>query len=238
MRALRAALLWAMLATTVSACGESPTDGSGTVRLDYDFHEGWQGWSGHFAEYPVGEEDFYGLEAGHATLPHPLPAARQAVFLSGNNHSDDLFMFLRRPIAGLRPNTRYRVSWTIEIATDAPAGCVGVGGAPGESVYLKAGISRDEPRVVAVDGYYEVTVDKGNQAAGGADAIVLGHVANDNRDCFNPVYQLRTISSKPNALRFTTDAQGGGWLLVGTDSGFEARTRIYYTKIRVTLTPA
>ena len=53
-------------------------------------------------------------------------------------------MFFKGPISGLLPGSRYGVTVSVEIATDTPAGCVGVGGAPGESVRIKAGATAVE----------------------------------------------------------------------------------------------
>ena len=52
----------------------------------------------------------------------------RTLFISGVNRSDDLFMFFKRPIAGLSPGGHYIVTVSVEIATDTPAGCFGVGG--------------------------------------------------------------------------------------------------------------
>lgn len=201
--------------------------------VGFGFGDGAQGWTAHFADYPVGEESFYELESGVRRLPAPLDTTRRAFFLSGNNHSDDLFMFAKRPLPGLQPNTAYRVHWEVELASNQPSGCVGVGGAPGESVYLKAGATIEEPTLEQEDGYYRVSIDKGNQAAGGADAVVLGDLANGDRDCLNPSYRLKRLRSPAPGQRLRTDATGTAWLLVGIDSGFEATASVYLTGIRV-----
>ena len=46
---------------------------------------------------------------------------------------------------------------------------------------------------------------------------------------------LKTVDSAGKPIRATADAAGRLWLLVGTDSGFEGTTRLYYKTIRVTL---
>ena len=54
-------------------------------------------------------------------------------------------MFFKGPVGGLSPGASYGVSVSVEVATDTPAGCVGVGGAPGESVWIKPGAIAVEP---------------------------------------------------------------------------------------------
>jgi hypothetical protein len=88
-------------------------------------------------------------------------------------------MYLKTRVSGLEPSAPYQVSFIVEFATDVPTGCGGAGGSPGESVYVKAGASSVEPSS-SVDqlGWLRMNIDKGNQANGGASAVVIGNVAN------------------------------------------------------------
>ena len=208
-----------------------PTRGT----LDFDFATGATEWVGGFADLPVGSESFFELAWGWAPLPNELGG--HGVFLSGNNHSDDLFMFLRRRVSGLKPGATYAVDYELVLATNAPTGCVGVGGAPGESVFVKAGASTEEPLAVVRDGYYRMNIDKGSQSRRGENAAVLGDLANGDTDCVNPPYKLKTLRSRGEKVRVQADTSGALWLLVGTDSGFEATSTPYYSSIRATLTP-
>jgi hypothetical protein len=40
----------------------------------------------------------------------------------------------------------------------------------------------------------------------------------------------KTLSSGSEQLLVTSGGSGAAWLLVGTDSGFEGSTRLYYTR--------
>jgi hypothetical protein len=64
-----------------------------TLELTYDFQNDNQSWEGDFADYPLGEESFYELSYELSNLPTPLNTNSGALKQSGNNHSDDLFMF-------------------------------------------------------------------------------------------------------------------------------------------------
>lgn len=205
--------------------------------VDLSFADGK--WTAGFAEYPVGEEAFFELESGLRPLPPPLDQSATGFFTSGNNHSDDLFMYLKHPLNGLKPNATYRVQFHLEFATDVPQGCLGIGGAPGESVFVKAGASVIEPdRVVTSFGtrpHYAMNIDKGIQANPGKDAIVLGNVANSQTNCSRFVYEIKTLESGPGSFAIQADQSGRFWLLVGTDSGYEGRTILYYTRLKVIL---
>ena len=75
-------------------------------------------------------------------------------------------------------DTTYTVTVSLDVGTNVPAGSFGIGGSPGESVYVKAGASTVEPTVAQDSGgWLRINIDKGNQASEGADMINLGNVA-------------------------------------------------------------
>lgn len=177
-----------------------------------------------------------GLVADRRELPASLDIPGDALYLAGVNTSDDLFMFMKRRIVQLRANRDYTVTYRIDIATDAPTGCVGVGGAPGESVYLKAGAAPIEPYAESNGGdpgFLRMNIDKGQQSQGGAHASVLGDLANGSTDCTDPVYRLKTFEGE--AVTIASSPDGDLWLLVGTDSAFEGPTGIYVLSMEIVL---
>jgi hypothetical protein len=218
---------------------------SSSVHLEFDFCDGAQGWEAGFAEYAPEMEDMQ-LEAGIRPLPAELGIEGTGYYLQGMNHSDDLFMFLKRRLGiddGLVPGQEYRIKFTIVFASNAPSGAVGIGGSPGESVFLKAGASTVEPEVYldSATDYYLMNVDKGsgNNASGEA-ALVTGNIANglsaDEIDMENPPY-VSLKRQHEHEYTVTPSPDGELWLLIGTDSGFEGLTGIYYQRIAVTLNP-
>ena len=157
------------------------------------------------------------------------------MFMQGHNRSDDLFMYLKRQVDGLQPNTAYDVSVTVDLATNVQAGLVGIGGAPGESVFVKAGASTVEPAASEGDNrHLRMNIDKGNQSRGGADMVVIGDVAHG--EVTGSEHRLKTLDNAGQPLSVETDGDGRVWLIVGTDSGFEGHTAIYYARIAYTLT--
>ena len=226
-----------VLLLACAACGESTPAGPSAAAFEFDFAQSDFGWVAGFADYPPGDEAFYELESGHRLLPAPLDGSRLGLFISGNNHSDDLFMFWKKRVVGLRPGETYGARLTVEFATNAPRDCAGVGGAPGEGVTVKAGASAVEPAAVARGDIYEMSIDKGNQVQGGANAAAIGNVAG-SRTCDTPdiPFELKRLAT-PAAIVVTADSGGGAWLIVGTDSGFEATTSLYYTFVSVSFEP-
>ncbi len=213
-----------------TACKQDSHIDKEPMTFEFKFHDGTQGWTGGFADYPVGEDEDYELEFKHTPLPEPLNQEESALMLSGINMSDDLFMFVKRKVTGLEANGTYNTFFTVEFASNIPDGMIGVGGSPGESVYVKAGATALKPATEKDDmKYFRMNIDKGNQSEGGKDMIVLGDFSNDTDQ---EVYTLKTLQNE-KAFTVTADENGEVWFLVGTDSGFESTTTIYYNKITV-----
>lgn len=214
------------------------------VEIEYNFKSGSLGWTADFADYPPNIGTGYDLAAGIRLMPRKLTRVpRRGFYFQGNNHSADLFMFLKRHLGvedGIVAGRAYRIEYVITFASDAPSGCVGIGGAPGESVYLKAGASSVEPlAVLQSNGYLRMNVDKGNQSQGGTAASSAGNIAN-GIPCEKALPYLpfaSIVRSHQHTTDVTANANGELWLLVGTDAGFEGRTRLYYQSIRVKLVP-
>ena len=225
-----------LFGTLIGGCSGHPTQPTDALTFTFDFSRGPQGFVAGFADYPPDHADSYELTSGYRALPRPLEP-QSALFLSGVNRSDDLFMFFKGSIGGLSPGGRYGATVSVEIATDTPAGCVGVGGAPGESVWIKAGVTAVEPLPVRDGSYLRMNVDIGNQSAGGAQAVVLGNVAN-SRGCEQPRrWERKPLPGRSTPTPISIPSDGRVWLLFGSDSGFESRTEIYFTRAAVTLTP-
>ena len=215
---------------------DNPIGPSDEITVRLNFSMGQQGWTAGFADYPVGQEAFFELDSDYRALPPPLNTSQNALYISGNNHSDDLFMYYKGRHTGLQPNTRYLVRFSVEFATNTPSGCSGVGGSPGESVYVKAGTSEVEPDKVVVSGSYRMNLSKGEQSTSGDDVITLGNVANSVTCGAEPRWELKELSSV-QLVEVTTGTAGDVWLLVGTDSGFEATSSLYYTRFVASFSP-
>jgi len=199
--------------------------------FNYDFSSGYEGWMGDFADYYVTDSLDYELEFIRTTLPTPLSTSKYALKISGRNNSDDLFMFIKRKISGLLPNTTYQLKIDVEFASNAPTNAVGVGGAPGEGVTMKAGASTLEPLKINTNGYYVMNIDKGNQSQPGVDMDTIGHVGVSDT---TTQFTLIENSNDSHVFTIPTDANGETWVCIGTESGFESTTTLYYNMIALT----
>ncbi len=207
----------------------------GEFDFNFDFNIDTEGWTVGFADLPADfDNSIYELDHEHRPLPDGLGGS--GIYVQGHNRSDDLFMFVKKRVDGLRPNTAYTVSVSIDLATNVAAGLIGIGGSPGESVFVKAGASTIEPSYEEdSNGYLRMNIDKGNQSRGGESMVVLGNVAHSGVQ--NREYRIKTLGTSGSTLKVNADPEGQAWLIVGTDSGFEGLSRFYYDRISYTLSP-
>ena len=220
-----------------SGDGDGDGDSGNVVELTFDFSAGDQDFVAGFSDYSQLTNDLE-LDSGIEPLPAELGDGT-GFMLQGHNRSDDLFMFLSRGLGsddGLVPGQAYEIAFEMRLGSSAQGGCFGIGGAPAESVYLKAGAAPFEP-MVSLDGDdYVINVDKNNQSQSGLHMSVAGDIANGD-ECGEEELYREIERSHVHDTTITADAEGQLWLIVGTDSGFEGLTRLYYLSLQVTLTP-
>lgn len=206
------------------------------VQLTSSFSSTAQGWTAGFADYSPASSDMQ-LSAGIAPLPAGT-AAGDGFRVSGMNRSDDLFMYLKRRLDttnGVVAGQRYSARTTVTFWTNSSADCIGTGGNPGSSVYLKAGASTVEP-TAALDSLntYRMNISIGDQSQSGTNANVIGDVDN-GLPCEDGRW-VKVTRTQTTPVQVQADANGVLWLITGTDSGFEGLTTLYYTDISATLT--
>jgi hypothetical protein len=236
------ALTLPLLALTVVGLicvGCANGDGAGESESSFDFEDGDQGWVAGFADLPADTDPaFYELESSWEPLPSTLDG--HGMYIQGHNHSDDLFMFFKKQVEGLEPDTVYQAVFSIDLATNVPEGLMGIGGSPGESVYVKAGATTVEPEVVEdSQGVLRMNIDKGQQSNGGEDMIVLGNIAYTPESADDAgEWHIKPLDSEGQTFSVTSDSDGAVWFIVGTDSGFEGLTALYYDTVTVNLEQA
>lgn len=200
-----------------------------------DFSVDSDGWIGNFADLPVDDSIIYELEFAHTKLPSPLDTNKNALMIKGSNRSDDLFMYITKKLEGFEPNREYSLILSIKMASNSPWGLIGIGGAPAESVYLKAGVISYKPeRDISFDagfsqGYYVMNIDKGNQSQEGVDMKVLGDIGYEGDSEFTLIERHYNGTE----LTATSNEKGELWVIIGTDSGYEGITELYYSDIQL-----
>jgi hypothetical protein len=204
--------------------------------FNYSFGTDSEGWIVGYSDYPANLSpddslNLYEMSFGHSPLPENIIPPQSGIRIRGHNRSDDLFMFMKKKITGLSPNTDYLLTFRIELASNVPTNAFGIGGPPGEAVTIKAGAASFEPlNIIDDDGWYRLNIDKGNQSAGGDDITILGNVGVAEN---TTEYTLVTRRSQ-SSLQAKTSSDGDIWIIIGTDSGFEGLTELYYSSVSIT----
>jgi hypothetical protein len=140
-------------------------------------------------------------------------------------------MYVSKQLTGLSPNTNYAVETEVDLASQYPSGSVGIGGSPGNSVHLVSKFS--------TLGY---TLAPGENEQDNVKLVLNkqgSFLEQDLGDISIPsdqyVYQLITRKKSSASQVVKSDPSGKLWAIVGTWSGFEGITTLYYTRIKITL---
>ncbi|MGM0586919.1 MAG: hypothetical protein ACQETE_00750 [Bacteroidota bacterium] len=200
-----------------------------TDDYEFDFSQSDHQWEAFFSNYPDGWGEKMELASDYRSLPEPLNTGKQALYIRGYNQSDDLKMLFRRQVTGLKPNTSYTVSYTVEFATSSPTNCIGIGGAPGEAVKVVVDASYQKPKAYLDDAdYYRLNLVNEDGGHEWFTNATIGHIGNDKSSCSDHQFEKKTLRSNDHQT-ITTDSDGSVWLLFGSRSGFEGTTELYYT---------
>lgn len=214
-----------VLAFVLGSCAESADDSFQIFIQEFDFSQGLEGWAAEFTEYPLGEtpesDSIYKWSASISQVPG---SNRPAILLSCENLNGDIFMFLKRKVTDLKPNTNYSIVFEITMATNSVAG---------QPLILKAGASELEPKKVIENGYYQLNIDKGEDFASGENLYSFGDVGGvaPSSDAYIPVSRGNASVNQP--ILATTNSKGELWLIVGTDCMYTGFNSVYYSRISV-----
>lgn len=237
------------LALALTACGGSdntstkqpvgspapapaPTPTASTITID--FNKGIDGWTAGVADYHDGTEP---TETGAGWSKLPVPFTGMGYYMRSHNNSDDVFTYAKRQFSGFVPNAKYNLTIEMSYVTSASNGCMGVGGARGEAVFMVGAAIDFEPKLVkASDGRYVLNFDHGDQGNSGKQGKVLGRQGIDGLECDGTAYGKATRKSD-EVIPVQADMDGKFWIVLGTDSAFEGTNDLYLTGAVVNVKP-
>jgi len=195
---------------------------------------------------PIPEDDDSGADETHWRLQSgifPLPDGLKGFgyLVQGTNHSDDLDMYLVRrfgPQQGFRPHSNYQIQVTVDLAGDAPRNAIGTGGDPELHVQAVL-VTGFVPTRFKVDSENWVRhlkpLENFSRALVATNGVCdASDAATEDRCDLQTRIPFELKKGKPSSvLNVRTDSSGRFWLMVGTHSGFESFTGIYYTRIQM-----
>lgn len=204
--------------------------GLSLATITYDFTVSNEGWSHGFADYPAGKDDsvYYQLGARHAAFD----GLGRAFQISGINHNADLFLYIKKKISGLRPNTNFTVTLTMEMACRSSA-LEGQEGS-GDNIFIKTGATAHEPKSVIEGNRVTMNIDKGENAVSGSDMFFIGNLFGSISGAPYTNFTLNSFSNRP--IETKSNSRGELWLVVGVDSNVKSEVAIYFREISVVLT--
>jgi hypothetical protein len=218
----------------LTGCGGSTPEPKIGTDITYSFAQNTDGWDVGFSDYATLTKPT-DVEQVHAVVP--IPGASEALYMGGTNLSDDLLLYATRKITGLIPNATYAGSFTVTFASDAPAGCSGAGGSPGESVWLIGAVSGTKPENRQTREDFRLNISRGNQSTAGDSSDVLGTLGVSGIPCSGTRQAGIKTLGRSKWIPFTTDDTGSAWILIGLDSGFESYSRIWIQNVKFTYQP-
>jgi hypothetical protein len=212
-------------------------------RFDFNSNHGEQGWEFAAANYTLGPGrtlENYGLQSGIREISPRDGAAREGYFLRGENNSDQLFLLINRRFTGqegLRPDTSYRIDFSITVATNVPSNSfnfdqsliVGALSRQPEVRLIDEGVPTG--RLIGNDGQSRVTFPEELNAVAALKNDRVRELGDESAP-FGLVYHEHTLTATTRA-----DAAGRLWLIAGMGSSIESGGAIYFERITVRFRP-
>lgn len=215
-----------------AACLDTSGANSG-VFLDFDFNTSGAGFVAGAADFPAAQAAAVGAVGDQRLLPANITSTVKGLYLAGTSVGGDLFLFQKRRFTGVAANTTYQATISIGYITDYHDGCTT---GPGSLTVIKAGVTVTEPLVVTnAQGILRMNLDKGTGVSKGL-YTQGGDIRNGLSSCPG-VGTFAAISTlaQAQATPLVTDADGGFWIFIGTQSSFAGAHQIYFSGLRLTL---
>ena len=102
---------------------------------------------------------------------------------------------------------------------------------------IKAGVTSTQP-VVTTDGQgiRRLNIDKGTGITNGGNFLQLGDITSGLAGCPTPgTYSAWGTPVRTQSTPLVTDATGGFFIFIGTQSSFVGAHQIYFTRMLLTL---
>ena len=219
----------------ITGCGGSTSKPSIGTDINYSFAQNIDGWEFGYSDYTTLTKP---TDVEHIHTISPIQGASKALYMSGTNESSSLLLYTTRKVNGLLPKTIYKGKFTVTFASDTPAGCAGVGGSPGESVWLIGAVTDIKPENTQQGDTVQLNISRGNQSTEGDSSAVLGTIGVPDVPCTANNRQAVIKTLGPSKwISFRTDNTGSAWILVGIDSGALGNSRIWLEIITFTYEP-
>lgn len=219
-----------LLTLVFASCDKADDDSK--REFNFTFENGTEGWRSYFSDYHVDGEDFYELDFQHTNLPLPLDTTVKALMITGHNHSDDLISMIYRKFDGLEPAKTYAVTFNIDLASNTASNSFGIGGSPDIAIGA-GGLPFAPSSSIDDEGLYRPNFTSALQSKLSNDTLKMLGTIGVGEDVH--IFTMINRNNNNSPINITTNDKGEMWLLIGTDSGYEGITTLYYTSIKISL---
>lgn len=186
----------------------------------FDFEGGNQDWTGGISDYPVGFEADIDYSFSNIQSASSAPIEGNGLRIQADNPHEDLFYFFKREVAGLDPNTTYKLDFEFLVYAQLFSQ---ESRSPSDDLYLKMGAVNYEPDSLLVKSqnaidYITLNVDKGTtNSASGKDLLNIGSII-EFTEIIPEVISGNTFDYD---IEVVSDKDGVIWLIIGVDSGIK-----------------
>lgn len=195
-----------------------------------------EGWVGEFSGFPVGMEDSMKLEYLHEPVyVSESVGSVTAIKQKGYAANSNLFMYVKQQVSGLRPNSRYLVTFELEQITHLLEDYGGNLNSKDQGSFLKVGAFKTEPSTTSEPDALNEDIsiiatdfDKGDITQDGEDMVLIGKVE------YSIPGELPVIINGNNLdkpIYAVTDDEGKLWVAVGVDTNIPVYLSVSYTFI-------
>lgn len=188
---------------------------AGAQSFKTQFESGYDGWTADFVDYH--EADSARRSLKHVIAPiQNIDPGMTALRMTGRpsdlfltDSTGNLFPFLRKRITGLKPNTEYKITFTMVLAT-------AYGQFSKDTLWIKAGATKVEPRKIRGDNKVaRINISKGPARGPGLDMDTLGCIGYNGEGHRFP--DRRSLDNAKHPFRAQSDASGALWVVVGAE---------------------
>lgn len=203
-------------------CMEQDSVESADLISAFDFDSGAQNWEGGISDYPINYEDSTDYHLSNIQVPSALLMQGKGLNISAENPHGDLFYYFKRHIAGLVPNTDYKLDFEFLVYTQMLEESSDLAS---EELYLKIGGVGHDPQLEDLSrentiDYRTLNVDKGaSNSDSGQDVINVGSIKEFTQD----MPEVISGNTFDYNIEVRTDNTGSIWLVVGADSGIKSQ---------------
>jgi hypothetical protein len=188
---------------------------AGAQSFKTQFESGYDGWTADFADYLEADSTRRKLKHGIEPIQSINPDMT-ALRMTGQpsdhlltDSTGNLFPFLRKRITGLTPNTEYKITFRMVLAT-------AYGQFSKDTIWIKAGATKVEPRKIRGDNKVaRINISKGPARGPGADMDTLGYIGYSGMGHSFP--EPVSLDNATHPFRVQSDTTGALWVVVGAE---------------------